>query len=167
MPETNPTTEEIWRPIVGYEGWYEVSNLGRVKRVRPGGRSKPGFIMRHHFNHAGYATITLCKNGKRSVKKMHNLVAQAFLGPIPPGHDVDHNDRDRGNPELGNLKFLSIFQNRSKPGEQHPSAKLTEEQVKQIRFLHGKVAHKELAERYGIVDSAVTLIVQRKRWKHI
>lgn len=109
---------EKWRPVVGFEGWYLVSSLGRVMRVKPA----PGATSRHilksrrdrsHWDH-GYLKVHLSKeNGKHPPSSIHVLVAEAFLGPRPPGHDVDHIDHDRQNNRIDNLRYLPISQNRS------------------------------------------------------
>ena len=96
--------EEIWKDVVGYEGYYEVSNLGNVRSVdremvmsnwvvQPR-RAKP---MAKCLNTDGYLTVKLSKNGKSERIAVHRLVALAFI-PNPDGlSDVNHIDFDRTN----------------------------------------------------------------------
>ena len=74
--------KEEWRPIVGYEGLYEVSNTGKIKRceyVDANNRLYKSKILKFKINKGGYCTIGLTKNGKRSFLMGHRLVAMAFI----------------------------------------------------------------------------------------
>ena len=92
---------EIWRDVVGYEGLYMVSSLGRVWSV------KTGLIMKQGGNGHGYKFITLCKNGGRKYPCIHRLVVEAFIGAIPKGLEVNHRDEDRSNNTLDNLEICT------------------------------------------------------------
>jgi len=102
---------EIWTYIDGYEGLYEVSNLGRIKSLRFGGK-----IMTPSPNKRGYMSVTLRKNGKSYVKSVHQLVAIAFLNHKPCGHKivVDHIDNKKSNNRLDNLQLISQRHNTHK-----------------------------------------------------
>lgn len=93
-------TEE-WRPAVGFEDHYHVSNHGRVLSLRTGRHLKP-------YTGAHYPTVTFKVNGQATTKRLHLLVAAAFLGPRPAGSeriDVCHNDNDPSNNTLENLRY--------------------------------------------------------------
>ena len=93
-------TEE-WRAIEGYEGLYEVSNLGRVKGL------KSGVIFRPQITSDKlYYQVQLRKDGKQRTFKIHRLVALAFLRPPLTGEEVDHIDDDGFNNNLTNLQWL-------------------------------------------------------------
>lgn len=97
-------SEEIWRPVIGYEGWYEVSNKGQVRRVTKPLRASCG-------GNAGYSSVTLSVHGVVKRVAVHRLVAAAFLGPCPPGHQVNHKDTNRRNPHLENLEYNTPSEN--------------------------------------------------------
>jgi len=84
--------QEVWRPVVSYEGRYEISNFGQVKSLsRMGGKK----ILRGSAGRRGYPEVSLYgPEGKTSRKtiRVHNLVAAAFIGPRPRGHQVRHLD---------------------------------------------------------------------------
>ena len=82
---------EIWKPVVGYEGYYEVSNIGRVRtlhRLDSYGRSIKGRIRKNVLTNRGYLKIMLSKDGKHRTFEVHRLVAQAFLGEPPTGKSL-------------------------------------------------------------------------------
>ena len=95
--------EEIWKDVVGYEGYYQVSNLGRVKGVerkvknRNGLSVKKEHIIRLHNNKAGYPAVVLSNNNKHRTHLVHRLVATAFI-PNPYNFPcVNHKDETRTN----------------------------------------------------------------------
>ncbi len=111
--------KENWRSIYNYEGIYEVSDLGRVRsldRFNSRGYRRKGNILKQSDNGQGYLRVGLCKENKLSVKKVHQLVAVAFLGHTPCGHKVvvDHIDNDKFNNKLSNLNLTTQRNNCSK-----------------------------------------------------
>lgn len=90
---------EEFRAIPGYEGFYEVSNFGEVKRVDTQ-RVLKGKITRY-----GYREVALCREGKARHLKVHRLVMLAFKGVPPENHEVCHNDGDKLNNRLENLRY--------------------------------------------------------------
>lgn len=102
--------EEIWEPIEGYEGLYEVSNLGRVRSLefRNGsGTHKRVRYLNSTDNGHGYKIIGLKVNGKRKNHYVHRLVAMAFI-PNPDNLPViDHIDHDRANNSATNLRWMT------------------------------------------------------------
>ena len=101
---------EIWKDIVGYEGLYQVSNLGNVKRLKGyKGRGK-GYIVEEHLiqpsiNSRGYQNVILCKNGKTKTFTMHRLVAIAFLDNSEKLPQVNHKDENKLNNCVDNLEW--------------------------------------------------------------
>lgn len=108
---------EIWKPIPGFNDWYEASSLGRV-------RSKPRTLLRSDGTEQrrrgtvlkpgrsrGYPTVVLCNNTKRSAQNVHSLVAAAFLGPRPEGAHVRHIDGSRDNNVPENLVYGTRSEN--------------------------------------------------------
>ncbi len=99
---------EIWMPVVGFEGLYEVSNLGRVKSLKRNTTS--GGIMKTNIN-KGYEYVHLCKNGKHYNGKVHRLVAEAFLPNPQYKREVNHKDENKLNNSLANLEWATRKEN--------------------------------------------------------
>lgn len=106
--------EEIWKDIEGYEGLYQISNLGRVKSLKRTdslGRLKKERINKPDLSTAGYPMITLYKNGKRSRKLIHRLIAIAFI-PNPNNYPVvNHKDENPKNYSINNLEWCTYRYN--------------------------------------------------------
>lgn len=106
--------KEIWKSVPGYEGLYEVSNLGRVRSltiVDSIGRTKRGIVLRQKTAKNGYKEVCLHKNGRQKTKKVHRLVAEAFLANNENLPQVNHKDENKGNNLLGNLEWCSAKYN--------------------------------------------------------
>lgn len=114
-------SEEEWREIRGWEGLYEVSNLGRIRsvpreqvRLSKGGNPsvyRYGYkLLRPGQNHNGYLLVRLSDmtNGRQQTAKVHRLVCEAFHGPQPGwDHEVAHNDHVRDNNAADNLRWAT------------------------------------------------------------
>lgn len=98
--------ERIWRPVIDYEGLYEVSNYGEVRKV-------DGTMMNGNINSYGYRVVSLTKNGKKKDKKVHRLVAFAFVQTIDGKDYVNHKDGDKLNNYAGNLEWVTRGENNS------------------------------------------------------
>ena len=91
--------KEIWKDIIGFEGIYEISNLGRIRRI------KTGRILSTRRSDGWYITVTLYKDKKRYGKSLHRLVAETFV-PNPYNlPEVNHIDEDKINNRADNLEF--------------------------------------------------------------
>jgi hypothetical protein len=104
---------EIWKSVQGYEGLYEVSNMGNVKSLG-NDKTRKEKILKPGKNKAGYYKVDISKQGKSKTILVHVLVAQAFLGHIPDGtHNVvpDHKDRDKSNNRADNLELITQREN--------------------------------------------------------
>ena len=183
--------EEVWKDISGYEGLYQISNLGRVKSLRRSkwnGRSwielKERILKLFTLKPRGYKFVLLCKNSRYKNCYIHRLVLGAFVGPCPEGMESCHfPDRDPSNNRLDNLRW-DVHKNNiadakihgtlvgSKGkilGEKNPNARLSECEVIKIRILYDgrKCTVSELAVMFDVSLGAVRSIIARRTWKHV
>ena len=99
-----------WRPVKGFEGLYEVSNLGQVKSLNYN-RTKGTKILKLGMGTNGYLRVNLYKNGKGYAKKVHRLVASAFIPNIDNKPQVNHIDGDKTNNRASNLEWVTGKEN--------------------------------------------------------
>ena len=104
--------KEIWKDIPGYEGYYKVSNLGRVKSLNYN-RTKKEKVLKLGIDTQGYYNLTLSKNGSFSTKNVHKLVAMAFLDHKPCGYKlvVNHKDFNKLNNKVENIEITTQRRN--------------------------------------------------------
>lgn len=100
---------EEWRDVVGWEGLYQVSSLGRVKNIR---RNK---ILSPRKCRLSYLSVALCRNGEACNKRIHRLVYEAFAEQIPKGKEIDHINRKPWDNRLENLRLVSHKENMNNP----------------------------------------------------
>lgn len=96
---------EIYKDIPGYEGYYQVSNLGNVKSIRSNKVIKPT----PHTK--GYLKAQLCVNGKRKMLYIHRLVAELFIPNELGLEQVNHINRDKHDNRVENLEWVSCQDN--------------------------------------------------------
>lgn len=102
---------EEWRDIKAFEGAYQVSNLGRVKRIAPSRRYVSEHIMSPHDIGKGYLCVSLTYQGKKQMLKIHRAVAEAFI-PNPNGYpEVNHKDENPSNNCVDNLEWCTHLYN--------------------------------------------------------
>ena len=130
---------EIWRDIKNYEGIYEVSNLGRIKSISRNGTIKENRILKPN-KVMGYSQVGLQKYGTRKYKKIHRLVAEAFIPNPENKKEVNHKDGIKTNNVLSNLEWCTRSENiihafdhnLAKSGEDHPNAIHSNAEVAEI-----------------------------------
>lgn len=105
---------EIWKPVIGYEGRYEVSNLGQVRSVRWRGGRKTHCIF-HDLKESGYVEVLLVKNKENRYRRVHQLVAEAFIPNPENKPQIDHIDGDRTNNRVENLRWCTPIENNNNP----------------------------------------------------
>lgn len=114
--------QEIWKPVVGFEGYYEVSNLGRVRSldrtvIRSNGivQTLRGKVKDVKNNAYGYPCVTLCKDGISRQTTLHRIIAEAFIPNPDNKPEIDHINTIREDFRLENLRWVSHKENMHNP----------------------------------------------------
>lgn len=161
--------DERWQGITGHPD-YEVSDLGRVRSWRKGGRvggmrETPRILKVGTRN--GYFYVWLSRNGKQIIKSVHRLVLVAFKGEPPVGMVCCHFNGDPHDNRLSNLRWDTRIANAA--DDLHngvrrgaPPSKLTENQVLEIRA--SRESGVMLAQYYGVTQGQVSHIRTRRAW---
>jgi hypothetical protein len=174
-------TRERWKPVVGWEGFYEVSDRGRVRTVeraismpQGGARLVHRRIKKSTPIQSGYHYVCLKGQGRqRRVRQVHALVLEAFVGPKPEGEETRHLDGDRSNNRLSNLCYGTRKENMADAikhgttnrGDRNPNVKLTAHDVDAIRLLGDEgVALADIAGAFSISFAQAGRIIRRERW---
>lgn len=170
---------EVWKAVVGFEGHYEVSNLGRVRSLDrivewrpPYKRIFRGQLLKPRNHSAGYATVNLTGYKQAYV---HRLVAAAFIGQPPEGMtDVNHIDGNKRNNRLDNLEYCDRQRNMEhaianglsdNSGENNGMAKWTQAHIQRAYDLVASGATiAKAAMVCGMSVESVRMIVRGKRW---
>lgn len=160
--------QEAWRNVAGTEGRYQVSDQGRVRSTMFGPR-----LLKPCSGKRGYLQVTLTGGGRWKTHKVHTLVAAAFLPPKTEGQVVRHLDGDKKNCAKTNLKYGThqensddqILHGTTRKGQDHPMAKLKDEDVRAIRAASGN--NTQIAADYNVSNQLVSRIRKGEIWKHI
>lgn len=165
-----------WADIAGFEGAYQVSLCGKVRSlprmiIRGNGARQTirGRILKYSRLRNGYLKVSLVNMGVYRHFTVHKLVAEAFLGDRPKGYQVAHKNGIKTDNRKENLYYATPSENmidsyrlgERVPGEGHPTAKLSNQDVREIIMADG--AQAQIAARYGIAQSRVSQI---KRGQH-
>jgi HNH endonuclease/NUMOD4 motif-containing protein/ribosomal L20-like protein len=180
---------EIWQDILGFEGWYQASNLGRCRVLRRaggwqwGGKAKEEYplVMAPLLYRKGYYKVhcSSCGGTRRKQRLfVHRAVWAAFNGTIPKGLTINHIDGNPANNRLDNLELatyaeqirhatkLGLIRHRTKDGWRKPT--MTPEKVRELRRLRSEGwTQTALAKRYNIAQSNVRWILIGKTWRHV
>jgi hypothetical protein len=165
------TQIEEWRPVTVADlgDFYEVSNLGRVRsldrlRMGPGGLQRcDGKILRPRINKVGYPQVNLFREGRCKTINVHRLVALAFV-PNPNRFPVvNHIDGVKANPVAVNLEWTTDRLNKQHAIDIGRITRykklLTSEEVAEIRSLRGTTTQAEIAKRFGVTQTNISLIL--------
>lgn len=164
-------TIENWKLIRGFDGKYEVSDHGKVRR------SSAKEMLRVSVTQKGYPYVTLSIPGNSKNVMVHILVAAAFLGDRPSGLVINHIDGVKTNNHYSNLEYCTSADNirhayrtglmKLRRGSDHFQSKLTEQQVAEIVALEGTATHAEIGQRFGVGRKTVAYIYAGKLWSHL
>jgi DNA-binding XRE family transcriptional regulator len=162
-------TPELWLPVVGYEGLYEVSDLGRIRSLVRGRLMALPICDR-------YVRVRLSKDDISKIHNVHSLVCLAFIGPRPEGHDVCHWDGIKTNNRLSNLRYDTRSANHldkrrhgtMAKGSGHGIAVLNAEAVIKIRAARAAGRSKtSIAEEFGVSRPTIYAIERGMTWRHV
>ena len=170
-------TTERWLPVVGYEDWYDVSNLGRVRRMAPARGTWVGRVLKgyHSSCTSGYVRVILCDDSDvKHLCTVHQLVMAAFIGPRQDEKQVNHKDGIKTNNHLYNLEYVTCSENHyhayatglkhKQRGEEHGGHKLTENDIHSMRKLFGEQSLESIAQQFRISGTHAARIRDRKMW---
>lgn len=165
------SVHEAWRDVKGYEGRYQVSDLGRVRN------SRSGRLLRQK-DARGYLGVTLFKRDARFFTGVHRLVAAAFIRPPLPGEQIDHIDGKKQNNCVDNLEWVTPKENIRRSiagglkvqarGERHGQCNSTAEQVRvAVALVKGGMPQYAAAKRVGKSKQWISRIFTGQTWKHL
>lgn len=172
-------TDQVWVDVPGFEGKYQVTECGRVRslerirRTTKGLQRWPGRELCPFVDTTGYLYVNLSDGARAKKTAVHRIVLLTFVGPAPDGMQACHNDGNRENPALANLRWDTIKANSADRvrhgtqvrGERGSHAKLTEAQAVEIKGRGG--SSKQLAKEYGVASSTIRAIRIGKNWRHL
>lgn len=173
-----------WRQVVGFEGYYEVSNDGQVRSVD---RTLPpdslgrvarrkGKLLKRLKDEGGYLRVVLSMKGRHRTYLIHRLVLETFEGPCPIGMECCHNDNNPANNCSDNLRWDTPKSNQADRiknctgavGDRNGRAKLSNEQVTEIkRRLASGERQVDLTREYDVSKHIIWAIKKGKTWKGI
>lgn len=169
--------DELWAPVKEFPGWYEVSNLGRVRRIKASQGTRKGKILRDKRTGNGYRGLCLRAFGRDNYRYVHELVAEAFVGDRPHGFQINHRDTNKRNNRADNLEYTTPKGNQqhasandlTAKGSRNGRAKLTEDLVRAIRNdgASSGLSHSAIAQKYRVSRSHVSSLLAGLFWKHI
>lgn len=169
------TPAKRWSPVLGWEGYYEVSEMGDVRSIERRGKTQFG-----ERGYGGvvltplktrYPSVNLTAPGRRSQRTIHVLVLESFVGPRPDGMDACHHDGNRGNYALSNLRWDTRRANHADKirhgtlplGERVHNSRLNRELVRWIRSVPLAEALQSLPFSQGCIEKAKYGLT----WRHI
>jgi hypothetical protein len=175
------SVNEIWKPVVGHESTFEVSDHGRVRalpwelrhwcgKVIP----QSGGVIKQSKHSGGYRVVSL-RDGKKHF--VHRLVLAAFVGPEPSSKDVNHIDGDKSNNRCSNLEYCDRLHNvrhaiatglQDNSGEGNGMHKYTTEQIRTARdTVRNGSTQRAAAHATGVSECVVQAVVTGRLWKSI
>jgi len=170
--------DEVWKDIPEYEGYYQVSNKGRIKSLGRIVPTKAGWskfkeerILAPNPNRSNYFAISLWRNNLPKRFEIHRLVAKTFLPDFDSKLDVHHIDGDSTNNHLDNLMMISCAEHIPLhiAGEKSPNATLTDDEVFRIKWMimNSNKLNVEIAKEFGVSPTTICSIANGRSWLHV
>ena len=177
------SSNEIWKPVKGFQGLYEVSNLGRVKSCERDvveqrlGKLTPVHykerIMRPNLKGKGYPMVQFGRCGK--FQAVHHLVLEAFVRNRRGNECANHINGIKTDNRVENLEWTTITENNrharikglNTGNKGRKWKQLTPKQIDEIRSLYGKELTCRLAEKYGVSNMTISRIGLKQTFKKI
>jgi len=168
---------KTWKPVLGFEGFYEASSDGEILSIRrqnlKNKRFMGGNLVKPIMGSRGYYVVNLTKPEVRKQIFLHKLILEAFVGQRPDRMQCCHNDGNKLNCNLDNLRWDTISNNHKdkrihgtwQVGEKANNVKLTNKIVISIRT--NKLTPNQAAEIYGLSLTNAKRIVNRETWRHL
>jgi hypothetical protein len=181
---------ELWKPVPGFEKFYEASTFGRIRSIertmiRKDGKPLKikGGILSIKPNSRGYPRVSLCINGTPHWRSVHSVVAETFLQKPPKtgggkeDYGVNHKDGNKTNNHISNLEYITNKENVIHArennllcvvGEKNGRAKVTDNDIQKIRNLYKEgMKQTEIAKIFGIHQTNISRIIRGTSWKHL
>lgn len=172
-------TTECWKPIAGYDGFYEISDHGAVRsldRKTSDGRQVKGRVLSQSTGKYGHKSVCLYLDGLEERRCVQPMVLTAFRGPRPEGMEAAHDNGEAGDNRVDNLRWDAPIGNNADKyrhgtaplGEKNHKAKLDTNKVSGIfqDRRDGMLVH-EIADKRGVCKQHVSDILNGKRWQHL
>jgi hypothetical protein len=176
---------EIWKPVLGYEGFYEISSLGRVRSVKRTIIRKNGCpqtirerMLKTDHDGSPYLHTSLSIGGAVKTKSVHALVAEAFIPNPMKLPEVNHKDTNKRNNSIKNLEWMTRSEQQihargfglgpENVGSRNGQSKFNEQSAAECRerFLMGE-SLRGLASSFGVHVEVVRSLVKRRTWRHV
>jgi hypothetical protein len=174
---------EVWKDVKGYEGLYQVSDFGNIKRIIDQYGYIVNRILVNNIRPCGHLSVVLSLKGKTKTRLVHHLVLEAFVGLRQVGTECRHLDGNPANNKLYNLKWGTRGENvkdamehgtfslppiNDLRGSKSSSAKLNDNKIVEIRKLHAEgMSDTEIAKKYKVCRQTINSIINNKRWEHV
>jgi hypothetical protein len=176
---------ENWKDIKGYEGIYQVSDLGRVRSLDRTFKDRSGRVQKikgkiraqKSTNGRGYIQLSLSDGKNKSRQTLHRIVATAFIENPSGKPEINHIDGDKSNNMANNLEWCTRSENvrhcfklglRSSVGENNGRSNINEDDVREIfRLKKAKTSVYEIAELMSVKRTLIYDVLSRRCWKHV